>query len=148
MVKYCDKCCMNLSLSFDECPVCGGDLTVLDSAIESKREKEIFEMTDEEILEKYRDYKNYIEKEIGILSDKDFITAIREGQREASLRRMNSMKQTANISQEYRPKCPTCGSPNVEKISLSSKIVGGALFGLFSDNVRKTMHCKNCNYKW
>jgi len=46
------------------------------------------------------------------------------------------------------PKCPTCQSPNVEKISLSSKVVGGALFGLFSSNVRKTMHCKNCGYKW
>ena len=46
------------------------------------------------------------------------------------------------------PKCPTCQSPNVEKISLTSKVVGGALFGLFSSNVRKTMHCKNCGYKW
>ena len=46
------------------------------------------------------------------------------------------------------PKCPTCGSPDVEKISLTSKVVGGALFGLFSSNVRKTMHCKNCGYKW
>lgn len=49
---------------------------------------------------------------------------------------------------QYVPKCPTCGSPNVEKISLTSKVVGGALFGLFSSNVRKTMHCKNCGYKW
>ena len=46
------------------------------------------------------------------------------------------------------PKCPTCQSTAVEKISLTSKAVGGALFGLFSSNVRKTMHCKNCGYKW
>ena len=46
------------------------------------------------------------------------------------------------------PKCPTCQSTNIEKISLTSKVVGGALFGLFSSNVRKTMHCKNCGYKW
>lgn len=52
-------------------------------------------------------------------------------------------QQASNI-----PKCPTCQSPDVEKISLSSKVVGGALFGLFSSNVRKTMHCKNCGYKW
>ena len=49
---------------------------------------------------------------------------------------------------QYTPKCPTCNSPDVEKISLTSKVVGGALFGLFSSNVRKTMHCKNCGYKW
>lgn len=49
---------------------------------------------------------------------------------------------------QYTPKCPTCNSPDVEKISLTSKVVGGALFGLFSSNVRKTMYCKNCGYKW
>lgn len=46
------------------------------------------------------------------------------------------------------PKCPTCGSTNIEKISLTRKAIGGALFGLFSSDVRKTMHCKNCGYKW
>lgn len=52
-------------------------------------------------------------------------------------------KQEVNI-----PKCPTCGSTNIEKISLSKKAIGGAMFGLFSSNVRKTMYCKNCGYKW
>lgn len=42
------------------------------------------------------------------------------------------------------PKCPTCGSLNVEKISTGKKIFGGAMFGLFSSDVRNTMHCKNC----
>lgn len=46
------------------------------------------------------------------------------------------------------PKCPTCGSTNVEKISLGSKVVGGAMFGLFSSNVRKTMKCNHCGHKW
>ncbi len=46
------------------------------------------------------------------------------------------------------PKCPTCGSTNIEKISASKKITGGFLFGIFSSNVRKTFHCKNCGYKW
>lgn len=52
-------------------------------------------------------------------------------------------KESSNV-----PKCPTCQSTAVEKISLTSKVVGGALFGLFSSNVRKTMHCKNCGYRW
>lgn len=54
----------------------------------------------------------------------------------------NSTKQ-ANV-----PKCPTCNSTNIEKISLTKKAVGGALFGLFSSDVRKMMHCKNCGAKW
>ena len=60
----------------------------------------------------------------------------------------SSPTPTTPIPNQYVPKCPTCGSPDVEKISLTSKVVGGALFGLFSSNVRKTMRCKNCGYKW
>lgn len=55
----------------------------------------------------------------------------------------NNKPETTN-----QPKCPTCGSTNIEKISIKQKAVGGVLFGLFSSNVRKTMHCKNCGYKW
>ena len=46
------------------------------------------------------------------------------------------------------PKCPTCGSTNVEKISTAQKAFGFALVGLFSSNLGKTMHCKNCGYEW
>jgi predicted RNA-binding Zn-ribbon protein involved in translation (DUF1610 family) len=52
------------------------------------------------------------------------------------------------VNQTYQPKCPTCGSPNVQKISLTKKAVGGAMFGIFSSSVRKTYECKNCGYKW
>ncbi len=54
-----------------------------------------------------------------------------------------SNNQQANV-----PKCPTCQSTNVEKISIGKKAFGGALFGLFSSDIRNTMHCKNCGYKW
>ena len=46
------------------------------------------------------------------------------------------------------PKCPTCGSANVKKISLSKKAFGGAMFGVYSSNVWNTMECKNCGAKW
>lgn len=46
------------------------------------------------------------------------------------------------------PKCPTCGSTNLERISLSSKVVSTALFGLFSTKRHKTFRCKNCGYEW
>lgn len=46
------------------------------------------------------------------------------------------------------PKCPTCGSTNIEKISVSKKFTSGILFGLFSSNNGKTFHCKSCGYKW
>lgn len=49
---------------------------------------------------------------------------------------------------QNKPKCPTCNSENVEKISTTKKIFGGTMFGLFSSDIRNTMHCNNCGYKW
>ena len=46
------------------------------------------------------------------------------------------------------PKCPTCHSTNIEKISTGKKIKGSLLFGVLSSDVRNTMHCKNCGAKW
>lgn len=57
----------------------------------------------------------------------------------------------AKLSQKHKsniPKCPTCGSTNIEKISVTKKAFGGAMFGLFSSDVRNSMHCKICGAKW
>ena len=50
--------------------------------------------------------------------------------------------------QQNTPKCPTCGSANIEKISAGKKAIGFVAVGVFSSNLGKTMHCKNCGYKW
>lgn len=57
--------------------------------------------------------------------------------------RTQRQQQTQNT-----PKCPTCGSTNIEKISVGKKISGSMLFGIFSSDVRNTMHCKDCGAKW
>lgn len=49
---------------------------------------------------------------------------------------------------KHIPKCPTCGSSNIHRISTSKRITGNFLFGLFSSNVGKTFECLNCKYKW
>lgn len=54
-----------------------------------------------------------------------------------------ALNEQANV-----PKCPTCGSTKVEKISITKKAFGGAMFGLFSSDIRNTMHCKHCGAKW
>lgn len=46
------------------------------------------------------------------------------------------------------PKCPTCGSTNVKRISAAERYVGTGLVGLASSNVGHTMQCNNCGYKW
>lgn len=51
-------------------------------------------------------------------------------------------------SQINKPHCPICDSTNVKKISDTSKAVSVAMFGIFSQKVKKQMHCNNCGYEW
>ena len=67
-----------------------------------------------------------------------------ELQRNARQREMEQkQEQSKNV-----PKCPTCGSTNVNKISSVKKATGFFAVGIFSSNFGKTMECKNCGYKW
>ena len=46
------------------------------------------------------------------------------------------------------PKCPTCGSTNIKRISGTKRWVGTGIFGLASSSALKSYECKNCSYKW
>lgn len=52
------------------------------------------------------------------------------------------------IQQTYIPKCPTCGSPDIVRISSMTKAINIALFGLLGNRRKKTFHCNNCKYEW
>lgn len=47
-----------------------------------------------------------------------------------------------------KPKCPTCSSTNVQKISSLSKAGSVAVFGIFSQKVKHQFKCNNCGYEW
>ena len=62
-------------------------------------------------------------------------------------------QQIAHANAEARellnkPKCPTCSSTNLKKISTTSKVVNTAMFGIFGTKRHKTYHCNNCGYEW
>ena len=46
------------------------------------------------------------------------------------------------------PKCPTCSSTNLKKISTTSKVVNTAMWGIFGTKRHKTFHCNSCGYEW
>lgn len=48
------------------------------------------------------------------------------------------------------PKCPICGSANVQKITLGSRAVKTAVFGVVGavDDAGKTYRCENCGSKF
>ena len=101
-----------------------------------------------EILrEKYTLNSEYFDEEKYkqlILQEKE--DAIKNDDNQQELEFQQRQKRLAEESS--KPKCPTCGSTNIEKISAGKKITGGLFFGLFSSDVRKTFRCKNCGYKW
>jgi len=60
---------------------------------------------------------------------------------------ITSMNKEKQASQNI-PKCPTCGSQNIEKISVLSRATHAYAFGLFSKTAKSQFKCKNCGYKW
>ena len=46
------------------------------------------------------------------------------------------------------PKCPTCNSTNIKKISAVSKAGGMFMFGIFSKTAKSQFQCEDCGYKW
>jgi ribosomal protein L7/L12 len=108
-------------------------------------------------LEEVENYKNQFNNigsltkiEDSTVTDRDeVLTKIKERKRQnAEALKELQQKQTTKWVYNEVPKCPTCKSTNVEKISVGKKAFGGAMFGLFSSDVRNTMHCKNCGCKW
>lgn len=46
------------------------------------------------------------------------------------------------------PKCPTCGSTSLDKITAFDRGVAGGLFGFASKTARSQFRCKKCGYMW
>lgn len=70
-----------------------------------------------------------------------------ERQEEERIRCEQERLRKENIT-SHTPKCPTCGSTNISKISGSKRWLTTGLFGLASSDVGKTMKCNHCGYKW
>lgn len=46
------------------------------------------------------------------------------------------------------PKCPTCSSTDIKKISAASKVGSVVMWGLLSRKVHKQWHCNTCGSEW
>ena len=150
MNKYCPKCKHNFSDAFDECVYCGSELEYGMIEIEDiQNEKPIYNMTDEEILDKYSDYRKRIEEKTGHnMTDSEFLQGIREARRDslthqADIYEKNTQKNIKNI-----PKCPTCQSADIKRISGLSKAIDVAMWGVLSRKIHKQWRCNNCGSEW
>lgn len=46
------------------------------------------------------------------------------------------------------PKCPTCGSTLVKRLSVVNRGASVAVLGVYSNKFNKSFECKNCGYTW
>ncbi len=52
------------------------------------------------------------------------------------------------VTSTNTPKCPTCGSNKIKKISMTKKVFSFEMVGFASGSIGKTFECKDCGYKW
>ncbi len=57
-------------------------------------------------------------------------------------------QQSNKLQNDNTPKCPTCNSTNIKKISGLSKAGSVAMWGLLSRKVHKQWHCNQCGSEW
>lgn len=59
-----------------------------------------------------------------------------------------AQQKSSNTQNNNKPKCPTCNSTNLKRVSTTSKVASVAMWGLFSQKAKKTWHCNSCGYEW
>lgn len=59
-----------------------------------------------------------------------------------------SMPKQPRNDNNNSPKCPICGSTNLEKISDLKRATHWLAFGLFSQTAKSQFRCKKCDYKF
>ncbi len=134
----CIECGNNVSEYAESCPKCGCPMSV----IKNKTIKENFEKENQISNEQcplcsakkphiITDNIKEVCSVCGYVFNKDYVK-----------------KHKDLLPKKVLPTCPTCGSTNIEKISAAKKVGGSLLFGIFSSDIRNSMHCKDCGYKW
>lgn len=73
-------------------------------------------------------------------------TVVRE--HDEMVARQKAQAEAERYRQMNAPKCPMCGSTNIEKISTTSRAVSVATVGLASGKIGKQYKCKKCKHMW
>lgn len=135
----CKVCAYRDEKFYQSCPVCGATNSFVDEDMDILQQLHCSQQLID-AMQKLRD-SDIIEYELKM---SQFRT---QYDNKIAMQIEAQQRQTTQQSNNH-PKCPTCGSMNIEKISVGKKIGGSFLFGIFSSDVRNTMHCKDCGAKW
>ncbi len=119
-VMQCVECGQVQYATVDRCSSCGGELKLADKEVEEALREED---------------RNLLERAMQIKAQK-VLDDLHQG-------KFNYRQENQNT-----PKCPTCGSTDIKKISTTSKVAGAITFGLLSKTAKSQFKCNNCGYKW
>lgn len=97
--------------------------------------------------EEDRRIREYIAEEIA-RKNPEYDPALEAERKEKDAASLRAICAVGATTSRYVPKCPTCGSPKIHKISTASKVASVALVGIFSRKVHKQWHCDNCGSEW
>lgn len=73
---------------------------------------------------------------------------IHESKKPCNDNKVDNNEHDRQVATTFSPKCPTCGSPDVKKISDLRRGAHAVAWGLLSTTARSQFECKNCGYKW
>ena len=145
MLLYCKKCgkVFHTISTNEKCPFCGLQTSPVpkeywedDNGIflsNQTKEKIVEELVKNSPNFNQNAFDGRIEKEKE--SDKEW-------------QRVQSIIDTRSNQSKNQPKCPTCGSTNIKKVSGVERGTSVAFFGLFSKKIGKQFKCNSCGYMW
>lgn len=152
MLMYCKKCGRVINNS-EKCDVCNSTtykvpekfwLDGIDFLISNDSKKILIEEC----------VKSSPEFDEQLFNSRDEILAKENAKYDQAMKIGSAIRQGADPKTAFQtggqniPKCPTCGSSNIKKISTASKIAGATMFGLFSRTAKSQFKCGNCGYTW
>lgn len=112
------------------CDFCNIQMIITDTTID-----EVMEMSDKQEKELINHYIETLIKDTYNPKAREY-------------REKNEQSVWADYVPKSLAKCPTCQSTNLKKITVTSKAMNTALFGLFGTKRYKTFHCNTCGYEW
>lgn len=144
MLSYCKKCgriIYDMLKLQDKCDVCGSvAYEVPNEYIDNFRwrDGDGKQALIEELVKTSPEFDQYL------FDHRDEILAKQSAEFEAKMAHGKAVLE----EQSKVPKCPTCQSTNISKISGTKRWLTTGLFGLASSDIGKTMKCNHCGYKW
>ena len=137
--KYCSNCDITYKkTSSTHCGICGKKLILATENSVYQQNKTTSTMKICPTCKRIYNHSDYY-----CLNDNTRLVPYTDKQAERDQLVRRQHKVAENI-----PKCPTCHSTNISKISGTKKAIHGIAFGLLSKTATSQFECKNCGYKW